>query len=156
MKNTWIVVANGSRGRILTTDTPRNMKHDDDLQELSCFEHPESRQKMIELTADVYGRHAQGAGRGPGSSDFVEKSDVREQEKIAFAKEMMQTVKKAIDNKSCASVILVMPPKFYGHFKSIFPESMHNHVFMHIGKDYTTLNKHELRVQLQPHLSLGE
>jgi protein required for attachment to host cells len=152
MKNTWIVVANASRGRVFSTEAPRKMDHDDDLSEIACFDHPESRQKMTELTADGFGRHAQASGAG--GSDFSAKSDAREQEKIAFAKEIAKVVSQSLQDKTCEEIVLVMPPEFYGHFKAVAANGLEDKLLMHIGKDYTTLNKHELRVQLVPHLSL--
>jgi protein required for attachment to host cells len=154
MKNTWIVVANASRGRVFSTEVPRKMDNDDDLQELACFDHPESRQKLTELTADIFGRHSQGAGHGSGSSDFIPKSDARDQEKIIFAKEIASVVNKSLENNTCQQVVLVMPPEFYGHFKAVSANRVQENLLMHISKDYTTSNKHELRVLLLPHLSI--
>lgn len=156
MHDTWILVANGARAHVVATDVPRNMQHDDALVEIACFEHPESRAKMAELTADGYGRHAQNGGHGVESSDFIEQSDVRENEKHAFARELLAAVQQASDDQLFKRLVLVMPAAFYGYFKTLLPKRLQEQVFLHINKDYSALAKHELRLQLVPHLSLTE
>ena len=158
MENTWILVANGSRAHLLETLKPRHMLHDDDLSEVACYEHPESREKMDQLAADGYGHNTHPAGAGGagigGHGDFVERSEVRQNEKNHFAHELAEMIHKAHQANRFQRLVLVMSPELYGLFKPLLSDAVQQLVLMHINKDYSGLPKHELRVQLVPHLNL--
>ena len=155
MNDTWILVANGSRAHVLATDTPRQLEHDDRVAEVACFEHPESREKRSDLSADMYGRNAHGGGHaGMGTGDFTERGDIKEHEKELFARDLAVMLQQAWQEKKFKRLVLVMPAAFYGKFKPMLSDALHQAVLMHISKDYSSLAKHELRVQLMQHLSL--
>ena len=155
MNDTWILVANGSRAHVLATDTPRQLDHDDRVTEVACFEHPESREKRSELVSDNVGRNAPGGGHaGASGGDFVERGDVKEHEKELFARDLVAVLHKAQQDKKFKRLVLVMPAAFYGKFKPLMADALQKVVLLHIGKDYSGLAKHELRVQLMEQLRL--
>ena len=107
MTTTWIVVAESSRARILSTHSAV-----EPLEEVALLEHPEARMHEQDLTSDGAGRRFANAGtRRHGMSDAVRWKD---EHAGKFAREVGQHLEHARNEHEFDRLILAAPPKFLG------------------------------------------
>lgn len=107
MTTTWIVVAESSRARILSTHSSI-----EPLEEVALLDHPEARMHEQELTSDGSGRRFANAGpRRHGMSDPVRWKD---EHAGRFAREVGQRLEQARSAHAFDRLILAAPPKFLG------------------------------------------
>lgn len=145
MKNTWLLVANGSEARLFETEfRPKTLTL---LQE---FTHPESREKAAELASDKSG-HYQGDAVGGGGSThgaFSEATDPKEYEMERFATELVQKLDAGRNSNSYQHLIVASSPKFHGLLNKKMNGHLSKLVDKHINKDLTSLNDQDLLTRL--------
>ena len=145
MKNTWLLVANGSEARLFETEfRPKTLSL---LQE---FTHPESREKGQELASDKSGHYQGDAGNGSSTQgSFSEATDPKEYEMERFAGELAKALEAGRNSNSYQHLFIASSPKFHG----LLNKKMNGHVSKlvdkHINKDLTSLNENELLERLQ-------
>lgn len=142
MKNTWLLVANGSEARLFETEfRPKT------LTLLQDYKHPESREKGSELASDRPGHYLGDAGASHGA--FNEPTDPKEYEMERFAGELVKNLEAGRLANSYQHLIIASSPKFHG----LLNQQMNGHltklIDKHINKDYTSLNERELLERLE-------
>ena len=136
--STWILVANASRAKILTTDNLRVGK----LDIMREFAHPESRKKGLELAADKQGSYRTDED---GHGSYSSKSDPKEVEAERFALELVNELKSGLGHNQFGELVIVASAHFYGLLKKHFQPSADLKI-IHVSKDYTqcdVLDLHE-------------
>ena len=144
MKNTWLLIANGSEARLFETELrPKTLNL---LQEIT---HPESREKGAELASDKSG-HYQGDAANGGSTQgsFSEPTDPKEYEMERFAGELVKALEAGRTANSYQHLIVVSSPKFHGLLNKQMNGHISKLVVNHINKDYTSCNEKELLERL--------
>ncbi|MEN8170155.1 MAG: host attachment protein [Pseudomonadota bacterium] len=141
MKNTWLLIANGSEARLFETEfRPKTLTL---IQEIK---HPESREKGAELASDKSG-HYQGDAKGTGGStqgSFSEATDPKEYEMERFAGELVKTLEAGRNANSFQHLIVASSPKFHGLLNKKMNGHISKLVEKHINKDLTSLKEAEL------------
>ena len=145
MKKTWIVVADSSRARLFTVDTPTAP-----LTELQDLEHVQARVHDQELTTDLPGRHRNDAGGG--AHGYEPKIPPTEEEAIRFAKELAQALYKAFHEHKYGQLILVAPPRFLGHLRQALDKNIAKVVALEVSKDLVMEKPEEIRKHLPEYL----
>jgi protein required for attachment to host cells len=113
MKETWVVLANASRARILDREPGGR------LEELADLVHPQSREKGAELASDREG-HAQKAHGDLGNmrTAFQPHTEVRRKEHAVFAMEVSRYLEEAVTQGRCKGLALIASDPFLGELKS--------------------------------------
>lgn len=131
----WILVANASRAYLYNSDNLRTK----DLQLVQKFNHPESREKALELASDRPG-HYQTDHKTRSS---YEKSHPKEEEAVNFAKQLALMLKEGHNNHEYEQLVIISSPHFYGLLnKNLFVKLDNMH---HIAKDYTDLTLQKMK-----------
>ncbi|HEX7449740.1 MAG TPA: host attachment protein [Pirellulales bacterium] len=140
--DTWILVADGSRGRLFSS--PTQGKPWKLVQE---FSHPASRAKNRDIDPKEHGRAQQsfGAGHRPAMEP---RTDAKEVEIEHFAHELAHAVSDGVERRACDSVALVAPPHFLGHLKGMLDTQAQKCLVATIDKDYTMSDLRELMERL--------
>ena len=117
MNDTWVVVADSSKARILLADDT-----DVGLAELDVLEHPEGRMHEQELTSDLPGKAFDSGGQGRHAmSSSVEP---KKHEVMKFAKRVTDHLELARTKASLAKVYLIAPPAFLGQLRDHLTPSL--------------------------------
>lgn len=112
MKTQWIVLADASRARVISTgDRARHLRVECELV------HPESRLRTQELVTDESGRLDKG-GRGILSA-MDPPTDPHEEQARRFAGQLAEVLNEALARNTFQSLTLVAP----AHFLGFSPES---------------------------------
>jgi protein required for attachment to host cells len=101
MPNTWILVADGARARIL--DRPKKLGPITEIQSLA---NPGARLHDSELTTDAPGRSSR---HGVG-----QQASAKEHEAENFARDLAHRLDAGRNHGSCRNIVLVAPPQFLG------------------------------------------
>lgn len=107
MHKPWIVVADQSRARIFTVDSPLG-----ELQDLEALVHPEARLRTQSFGSDHPGRSFDSGGQGRHAMGTS--VEPKEQEAIRFAKTVADHVRSACNDGRCNKLLLVAGPHFLG------------------------------------------
>lgn len=134
----WIVVANGSRARILQREHP-----DDALVEVKDWVHPATRQHH----PDLIGKHRQSGLRG--RSGLAERSPAQDRERSAFAQEICQWLAQALHNQTVSRVALLSSNPFLGELVAHGQASLHKHLCATHAVDLTGLPMPQLAQRLR-------
>ena len=144
---TWILVANASEACLYTSKNLRK----ENLTLHKEFNHPESREKGMDLTADRAGHYSTNhSARGR----FEDKSDPKKVEADNFARELVKCLQEGHCGNEYDKLVLVAAPHFYG----LIYEHVKKHVKLsedkctHIAKDYTKLKPQALLEKLRKSL----
>jgi protein required for attachment to host cells len=145
MKNTWLLIANGSEARLFETELrPKTLTL---LQEIK---HPESREKGTELASDRPGHYQGDSGVGGASHGaFNEPTDPKEYEMERFAGELVNALEAGRNANSFQHLIVASSPKFHGLLNKKMNGHISRLVDKHINKDFTSLTEKELLERLQ-------
>ena len=145
MSKPWIVVADQSKARIFTVDTPRGP-----LQQIEELEHPEGRERIQELTSDLPGRAFDSSGVG-GRHAMSTSVDPKEQEAIRFAKHIAEHVRSGCTQGRCDRLMLVAGPPFLGLLREHL-NPINGVEVTEIGKNLGQFSVHEIRSHLPERL----
>jgi len=140
MKETWIVLANASRARILDREPDGGR-----LEELADLVHPQSREKGSGLTSDREG-HAQKAHGDPGHSGtaFQPHTEPRQKEHAVFALEVSRYLEDAVTQGRCRGLVLIASDPFLGELKSHLGHAATRVLSATIPRDLTSFAGHDL------------
>ncbi len=144
MKNTWLLIANGSEARLYETEfRPK------ELNLLQEFVHPESREKGTELASDKSGHFQGDSGTGASTQgSFSEATDPKEYEMERFAGELVNALDAGRTANSYQHLVIASSPKFHGLLNKKMNGQLSKLVDKHINKDLTSLNERELLERL--------
>lgn len=141
MSTTWILVANASTARLYSNDGPNK-----GLRLLKEMEHPESREKALDLVSDRSG-HNQSHGGGHGS--FIQQTDPKQREADRFALELAKELEQGRAGNNFDRLILVVSSPFSGLLNSRLGNHVREQVTDTIEKDYTRATEKELAGYLE-------
>ncbi|MDH5784818.1 MAG: host attachment protein [Chromatiales bacterium] len=144
MKNTWLLVANGSEARLYETEfRPKT------LTLIKEFSHPESRERNLELSSDKSGHYQGDVGTGASSQgSFSEPTDPKAYEMERFAAELVKTLDAGRNAHSYEHLVVASSPKFHGLLNKKMNGHISKLVDKHINKDFTALKEEELLARL--------
>lgn len=147
-KAIWILVANSSTARILSNHGPKK-----GLKQVAELDHPQSREKRLDLTSDRPGRVD---NKGHGS--FVQQTDPKKNEADHFALEVAKHLEQGRVNNEFERLILIASNPFMGLLKNRLDTHVMDRVSETIEKDYTKANDKELASHLESvvHLDLRQ
>ena len=134
MQNTWLLVANGSGGRLFN----REGRH---LSLVAEFTHPEGRSKRADLASDRPGSF-HGSGAGPGS--YMQATDPKSHEMEHYAQRLVETLEHGRTGNRFAELELVAPPHLHGLLRKTMPAQLSKMVVTDIEKDYTAIAERDL------------
>jgi protein required for attachment to host cells len=143
-RKTWILVANSSFARVLCNDGPKK-----GLRLVSELDHPQSREKRMDLTSDKPGRVD---NKGHGS--FVQQTDPKKNEADHFALEVAKNLELGRVNNDYDRLILIASNPFMGLLKNRLDSHVMDRVSETIEKDYTKASDKELAAHLEQVLYL--
>ncbi len=141
----WIVVADSSRCRILSSEKPAGP-----LEEIEALAHPEGRLHERELASDRPGRafDSKGKGRHAMSSEI----GAKKHEAIAFATRIAERLERGRGKEAFERLVLVAPPSFLGLLRERIKRPLRARVAREVGKNMTPLKPRALRARLPKRL----
>lgn len=111
MSKAWVLVAESSRARVFSIDSPTGPLH-----EIHAMVHAESRMHEQELTSDLPGRDA---NPGSGAHHAVEPEvSPKEYEAQVFAKQVIGYLEQARQKGRFEKLVIAAAPKFLGHLRA--------------------------------------
>jgi protein required for attachment to host cells len=144
MKSTWILVADNTRARIFTADTPSSA-----LDEIEGFTHTEGRLHDREMTTDLPGRIKSADGSGHA---FEQATDPKKHEADNFAHRIAQHLEAAHNANKFEQLLIIAEPTFLGRLRRHLPEHIKKHVCFELDKNITTQSTAEIRKHLPDYL----
>jgi len=109
MRKTWVVVADNSRARIFTVETPSSP-----LIEIDSIVHPEGRMHDRDITSDLPGR---GIGSGGSRHSYEDETDAKDHENMEFAKRIAGFLDDSRKGDRCKNLIIVAAPGLLGNLR---------------------------------------
>lgn len=145
MPATWVVVADRAAARIFVAGSPTGA-----LEEFESYAHAEGRAHARDLTTDDPGRAFDSVGAGRHAIE--PKIGPREQEAIAFARELAERIGQARTRKQVRRVILVAPPEFLGYLRGALDQETRRIVEGEYPLNVVKLRPEEIRAHLPARL----
>ncbi|MGJ0490115.1 host attachment protein [Methylobacter sp.] len=146
MKSFWILVADSSRARIFTADTPSSP-----LGELEDIAHTEGRLHDREITSDLPGRMRH-VGGGVEGHPYNPSSDPKKHEASNFAHSIAQHLQEARGENKFEQLVIIAEPTFLGMLRNNLPEQVKKTVCLELDKSITTHSAAEIRAHLPMYL----
>ena len=141
-QTTWILIADGSRARILKNDGPGlGIDAIDD----KIFE--SENRKVGDIMADKPGRTFDSAGGGRHAMEY-HSEPVREDEK-AFAASLVSVLQEAHGRGDYKQVILIAPPTMLGDLRAALPDALKGAIHAEINKDLTQIPNGDMAGHLE-------
>jgi len=144
MKLTWILVADTTRARIFTADTPSSP-----LEEIEDLSHSKSRLHDREITSDLPGKIKSVGG---GGHAYEQPTDPKKYEAEAFAHSIAQHLEDAHNEGRFEQLLIIAGPSFLGMLRSNLPEQIKKLVRFELDKEITSLSAAEIRQHLPQYL----
>ena len=161
MSETWIVVADSSRARILSPADEEPQVLDEiihyvgragyagpekvsspPIQEIADLVHPASRAKPQEIETDHGGQFQGSAANTPDDTRHVDFDHQRAEE---FAGEVIDYLIKSHQQNLFQVLILVAPPRFLGVLRKHLPKTLSELVADEINREYTLLSAQKIQ-----------
>jgi protein required for attachment to host cells len=144
MKLTWILVADSTRARIFTADTPSAP-----LEEIEDFSHTEGRLHDREITSGLPGKIK---SAGAGGHTFEQPTDPKKHEADIFAHRIAQYLEDAHNANRFDQLLIVAGPAFLGLLRNQLPEQIKKLVRFELDKEITLLSAADIRQHLPQYL----
>ena len=141
MKKTWILAADNSHARIFTATTPSSP-----LQEIETLAHPESRLHEQKLTSDLPGRA--GGKAGAAGHAYQGESGPKQYEAEAFARDVANHLRHALDSGQYEQLLMVASPSFLGALRGQLSERVRKTVCFESDKNVTLNSPEDIRARL--------
>ncbi|MDP1771776.1 MAG: host attachment protein [Methylobacter sp.] len=145
MKSTWILVADSTRARIFTADTPSSP-----LEEIEDFSHPIGRLHDRDITSGLPGKIK---SSGAGGHTFEQPTDPKKHEADVFAHHVAQHLEEAHNANRFEQLLIVAGPSFLGLLRNQLPEQIKKLVRFELDKELTMLSAADIRQHLPEYLS---
>lgn len=137
MRKTWVVVADNSRARIFTVETPSSP-----LIEIDSIVHPEGRMHDRDITSDLPGR---GAGSGGSKHSYETETDAKEYENMEFARRIALFLDDSRKSDRCKNLIIVAAPGLLGNLRGELNDQTRKMVTLELDKNLSHLNPNDIR-----------
>jgi len=144
MRKTWVVVADNSRARIFTAETPSSP-----LIEVDSIVHPEARMHDRDITSDLPGR---GSGSGGSRHSYETETDAKDYENVNFAKRIAGFLDDARKSDKFKQLIIVAAPSLLGNLRSGLNDQTKKMVSLELDKNLSSLNPDEIRKHMPEYL----
>ncbi len=144
---TWILVADSTRARIFTTDSPSSS-----LEEIEDFSHTEGRLHDRDITSDLPGKIKSVGG---GGHAFEQATDPKQHENDNFAHLIAQYLEDAHNANRFEQLLIVAAPTFLGLLRNHLQDQIKQRVCFELDKDLTMMSATNIRQHLPeflPHL----
>jgi len=144
MRKTWVIVADNSRARIFTAETPSSP-----LIEVDSIVHPEARMHDRDITSDLPGR---GSGSGGSRHSYETETDAKDYENLGFAKRIAGFLDDARKSDKFKQLIIVAAPSLLGNLRSGLNDQTKKMVSLELDKNLSSLNPDEIRKHMPEYL----
>ncbi len=144
MKSTWILVADNTRARFFTAETPSSA-----LEEIDDLMHSEGRLHDKEMTTDLPGKIKNADGSGHA---FEQPTDPKKHEADNFANRVAQHIESAHNTKKFEQLLIIAEPSFLGLLRKHLPDHIKTHVNFELDKNITGLSAADIRKHLPDYL----
>jgi protein required for attachment to host cells len=144
MKSTWILVADNSRARIFTAETPSSP-----LEEIEDLSHSEGRLHDREITTDLPGKIK---SAGAGGHTFEQPTDPKKHEAEVFAHSVANYLEDAHNANKFKQLLIIAEPSFLGLLRNQLPEQIKRLVSFELDKNITKHSAEDIRQHLPEHL----
>ncbi|MDO7598071.1 MAG: host attachment protein [Pseudomonadota bacterium] len=145
MKSNIVIVADNSRARIFTIDSPKSP-----LQEIESMVQSEGRLHEGDMTSDLPGKILGGAG---GGHAYESKTDPKQQQSINFAKRVAQYLDYARKTNKLYNILIVAAPQFLGELRQHMSDETMEMVVFELDKDLTKHSVEDIRTHLPKFLT---
>lgn len=140
MKPTWILVADGSRGRLF-----EKAHADAPLRPLQAWVHPPARLRAESLAYDQLGR----AGKGQnGAVPFAPRISLKQREHQRFAQEMARYLSDGVGAGRCGELVLIASNSMLGAIRQHLPAQATKRVSWSAPVDLTPFEGRELESRI--------
>ena len=137
MRKTWVIVADNSRARIFTAETPSSP-----LIEVDSIVHPEARMHDRDITSDLPGR---GSGSGGARHSYVTETDAKDHENAGFARRIAGFLDDARKSDKFRQLIIVAAPSLLGKLRGGLNDQTKKLVSLELDKNLSALSPVEIR-----------
>jgi protein required for attachment to host cells len=137
-KTTWMVVADGARGRVFLVDRG-------ELRPALDHDFVADMTPSHERWADRAGRMDESHGSG---GSHMEAPDPKEHAKQKLSKDIADALEHARTTNAVDELILVAPPKFLGYLRGELTPACRQLVKAEHGKDLSQLSVHQLQLRI--------
>jgi len=137
-----IVVADSSRARIFTTDSPSSP-----LNEIETMAHPEGRIHEQDMVSDLPGKDS-GQGGGAGGHAYQDETEPKQQEVIDFAKRIADYLDDTRKTNKLGRLLIVAAPAFLGELRKQMSEQTNEFVVFESAKNLTQHSVEDIRNHL--------
>jgi len=141
MSTTWVLVAESSRAKIYSTNDSI-----DTLEEIVDLSHSESRLHEQKLTTDLPGSQA---GGGSSHHKVEDRTDVKDQESLHFAKQIEEKLEKGWNQGEFSRLVVASAPAFLGILRKTMSPNVSKAVVREIDKNLTQFTSDEIKSHLQ-------
>jgi len=148
MTTTWILIANGSHARVYSAPKAKLLNGNPNLHLVNEYQHPASREKILDLISDKHG-HMPGCA---GPSGAMESADPKRDEMERFSRELAECLESGRQKHCYEELIVVAPPQFHGMLNKHMSRNVSEMVQQHIDKDYTHYDEQQVCYQLENYL----
>lgn len=138
---TCVLVADASRARIFEAPLPK-----DGLTEIEELVHPASKMHPQDMASDEPGVSHDRVGQGVHGME--QETDIKKQEAMRFAKEVVDKITALQQKKDYAKLYVIAAPAFLGLLRNKFSNPTKNIIVDEISKNLTTFGIEEIRAQL--------
>ncbi len=142
MKLTWILVADNTRARIFTAETPSSP-----LAEIEALSHTEGRLHDREITSDLPGK-IKNVGGIIGGHAFEQPTDPKKHEADNFAHYITHYLEEAHNANKFEQLLVIAEPSFLGLLRNQLPEQIKKLVCFELDKNITTHSADDIRKHL--------
>jgi len=145
MSAIWVLVADNSRAHIFF-----GSKSGGSLEEVTSFEHAESRMHEQELTSDLPGRAFDSGGQG---RHVMGKSvEPKQQEAVVFAKKVVNYLEAGRKRGQYGKLYVFAAPAFLGLLRKQYTPALASVLAQEVNKDLTQMQVGEIRNHLPAYL----
>jgi protein required for attachment to host cells len=145
MKSNLVLVADNSRARIFTIDSPTSPLH-----EIESMVQAEGRLHERDLTSDLPGKMKGGAG---GGHAYESEISPKQQRAINFAKRLADYLDIARKSNKLYNILIVATPRFLGELRKQMTSETAEMVVFELDKDLTLDSVDEIRLHSPPFIT---
>jgi len=137
MSRIWIVVADASRARVFSADTPVGP-----ITEIETLTNPLARLHEGDLVTDRSGRDS---NRNGSSHGLGEQHSAKDDNAEQFASELCRHLEKRRNGLAFSRLYLVCAPAFLGMLRKHLSNALHGLIGDQVAKDLTTASPEQIR-----------
>ncbi|MGZ8227934.1 MAG: host attachment protein [Methylococcaceae bacterium] len=144
MKLTWVLVADNTRARVFTAETPSS-----ELEEREGITHLENRLHDRDITSDLPGKIKSQFNAGHA---FEQPTDPKKHEADNFAHRIAHYLEDAHNANKFGQLLIVAEPSFLGLLRNRLSEQVKKLICFELDKNITRFNSADIRKHLPEYL----